>query len=115
MTSTAESSCLFCKIIKGDIPAQIVYQTESVTAFKDISPQAPVHYLVIPNQHTACVSETEDPLILQQVLSGARDLAQKESLTDYRLVVNNGAEAGQTVFHLHLHLLAGRPFTWPPG
>lgn len=111
----SDPNCLFCKIVNGEIPAATVYQDDTVTVFKDINPQAPIHYLVIPNTHTACVAETADGKIFQQVLGAARDIAQKESLTDYRLVINNGAGAGQTVFHLHLHLLAGRPLQWPPG
>jgi histidine triad (HIT) family protein len=111
----AEADCLFCKLINGDIPADVVLQTEHITAFNDINPQAPVHVLIISNTHTASHLETDDPTLLAQVMQGARQVAQQLGLTDYRLVMNNGAAAGQSVFHMHLHLLAGRPFTWPPG
>lgn len=109
------TDCLFCKIVAGEIPAEKVDQSESVTIFKDINPQAPIHYLLIPNTHIVSVAETEDPAIFAQVFQAARDIARKKNLSDYRLVTNIGAEAGQSVFHLHVHLLAGRPLTWPPG
>ncbi len=110
--------CLFCQIVSGHIPADIVYQDDEVTAFRDINPQAPTHILVIPNGHVASVSdvsETEDSELLGRVLLATRSIAKTEGLKDFRLVINNGAEAGQTVFHLHVHLLGGRPLSWPPG
>ncbi len=115
MTLANSSDCLFCKIINEDIPADIVYQNPKVTAFRDINPQAPTHILVIPNHHVDSVSQTEDSDTFSHVLSAAKTIAAQESLTDFRLVINNGAKAGQTVSHLHLHLLSGRPFSWPPG
>lgn len=109
------ADCLFCKIVAGEIPADKVLSTDRITVFRDISPQAPTHLLVIPNTHTPSVRETADSALLADVFAGARDAADTLGLEDYRLVVNNGAEAGQTVFHLHMHVLAGRPLDWPPG
>jgi histidine triad (HIT) family protein len=109
------SDCLFCKIIAGKIPASVEFQTERVTVFHDIHPQAPIHLLVIPNAHVENVSQTLDKAIFADVMAAAREIAAQMGLTDYRLVVNNGAGAGQSVFHLHMHLLAGRPLHWPPG
>ena len=111
--STAD--CLFCKIITGDIPSEKVLDTETVLAFKDINPVAPTHLLIIPKQHVASVSDTEDPQIFADVIAAAKNIAEQGNLKDFRLVNNNGAGAGQTVFHLHFHLIAGRKLTWPPG
>jgi histidine triad (HIT) family protein len=111
----AIESCLFCQIVSGEIPAQRVFQDDEVTAFYDVNPQAPVHVLIISNTHTPSHLETDDPTIYAQVLVGAKKVAQQLQLTDYRLVINNGAGAGQSVFHLHVHLMAGRPFGWPAG
>lgn len=110
-----DPDCLFCKIISGTIPAEKVLATDKVTAFRDINPQAPTHILVIPNTHTASVCKTEDAAIFADVLEGARQVARQENLNDFRLVVNNGPGAGQTVFHLHVHVLGGRDLGWPPG
>jgi histidine triad (HIT) family protein len=115
MSPVLDETCLFCKIIQSQIPADIVAKTETTTVFKDIHPQAPIHYLIIPNTHTSCVSETQEAAILSDVLTSARDVALAKGLEDYRLVINNGAGAGQTVFHLHMHLLSGRALGWPPG
>jgi histidine triad (HIT) family protein len=109
------TDCLFCKIIAGDIPCQKAAETEHILAFHDITPQAPTHVLVIHKQHSASLSDTPDSLLLGQWMAGVRDVAQKLNLTDYRVVINNGAQAGQSVFHLHAHILAGRPLEWPPG
>jgi histidine triad (HIT) family protein len=112
------SDCLFCKIASGDIPATIVHQDDELVAFRDISPQAPVHILLIPRKHVASINEAadEDRALLGRMLLTARDLATKEGVSDgYRLVNNCGASAGQSVFHIHLHLLGGRPMGWPPG
>lgn len=112
------TDCLFCRILAGEIPANRVHEGVlggNVIAFADINPQAPIHWLFIHNTHTASHSETADPQVYADLLAAAKTAAQAEGLSDYRLVINNGAEAGQSVFHLHLHLLAGRPFTWPPG
>jgi histidine triad (HIT) family protein len=114
-TNQTVADCLFCKIIRGEIPAKIVYQTPLVTVFEDIAPQAPVNLLIIANTHTASHLQTEDETIYQQLLSAAKNVATALNLQDYRLICNNGAGAGQSVFHLHVHLLAGRPLQWPPG
>jgi histidine triad (HIT) family protein len=108
---------IFTKIINKQIPAEIVYESESILAFKDINPQAPVHILIIPKTPTATLDETSDPVILGELLLTARNIAKEFKLNNsgYRVVINNGANAGQSVFHLHLHLLGGRDFLWPPG
>ncbi len=109
---------LFSKIIKREIPADIVYEDDLCLAFRDINPQAPVHILLIPKQEIAKVSDAteSDQSILGHLLLKAGDIAREQGYADtFRLVVNNGVGAGQTVFHLHVHLLAGRDFSWPPG
>jgi len=110
--------CIFCKIIAGDIPATLLYKDDDIIAFNDISPQAPTHILVIPLKHIAgpsALTEADQPLIGKLVEKGT-ELAAEVGLDDgYRLDMNNGEKAGQTVFHLHLHVLGGRVMTWPPG
>jgi histidine triad (HIT) family protein len=110
-------NCLFCRIARGEIPAAIVYQTEDVVAFRDIDPRAPTHVLIIPREHVASLDEAKDPRMLGELLLAAAEIARKEGLLPegYRTVVNTGAGAGQSVFHVHAHLLGGRKFTWPPG
>tara|TARA_B100001079_G_C16321647_1_gene474927 strand:- start:349 stop:687 length:339 start_codon:yes stop_codon:yes gene_type:complete len=111
------SENIFLKIINKEIPADIIFEDEYTIAFNDISPQAPVHILVIPKKEIKKLSESEetDKELLGHLMIAAKKIASDLKLNDYRLVVNNGAEAGQTVFHLHIHILAGRPFGWPPG
>lgn len=113
------TDCLFCKIVAKTIPAQLVLENEHVVAFKDIRPVAPTHALVIPKRHVVGVHEAtgEDVAVLGQVMLGARDAAEKLGLAEsgYRLVLNQGVDAGQSVFHLHCHVLGGRPLAWPPG
>jgi len=109
------TDCLFCKIIAGEIPSKKAAETENILAFHDITPQAPTHVLVIHKQHTTSLSDTADEALLGQWMAGVRDVAQQLNLSDYRVIVNNGAQAGQSVFHLHAHILAGRPLAWPPG
>ncbi len=112
------SDCLFCKIAAGEIPGERVWEDDRAVAFRDISPQAPTHVLIIPRRHLASLSEAEeaDAGLLGHLLDLARRLAVQEGIEPgYRVVINNGAPAGQSVFHLHLHLLGGRRFTWPPG
>ena len=110
---------LFQKIIDREIPAEIVYETEQVLAFKDVNPQAPVHVLVIPKKPIAKLSdaEDEDHHLLGELLHSAKIVASEMQLDEggYRVVINNGENACQTVFHLHLHILGGRGFSWPPG
>lgn len=112
------SDCLFCKIIAGDIPADKIYEDDDVLAFRDISPQAPSHFLVIPKKHIADlngIDEADDTLAGKIVRIGA-ELAKQEGLDGgYRVVFNNGSDAGQLVFHIHMHVLGGRQMNWPPG
>lgn len=109
---------IFTQIINRQIPADIVYEDAECLAFRDVNPQAPVHILVIPKQPLARLVEAgaDDQALLGRLLLTANQVAREQGVGDaFRLVVNNGAEAGQSVFHLHLHILGGRPFTWPPG
>ena len=110
-------SCLFCRIATGEIPADIVWQDDAVVAFRDIAPQAPTHILLITRDHHVTVGElaTADPALAAALMSAVATVAAQEGLSDYRLVFNSGAEAGQSVFHVHGHLLAGRSLSWPPG
>ena len=109
--------CLFCKIVSGEIPGEIVHTTERTVAFRDLNPQAPTHVLVVPRDHyeNAAAVAAGDPATAAELVTTASAVATAEGHDDYRLVFNTGADAGQTVFHAHLHLLAGRDFTWPPG
>jgi histidine triad (HIT) family protein len=111
------TDCLFCKIVDGKIPSKRVFEDERVLAFEDIAPKAPTHLLVIPKKHIAGLAHAsaEDAPLLGEVAVRAAAIARERGLEHYRLVVNNGEEAGQSVFHLHFHLLGGRPFRWPPG
>ena len=110
-------STLFEKIIQREIPAEIVYEDDQCLAFKDVNPQAPVHVLLIPKKPITGISAAhpEDQNMLGHLLLKTNEVAQKMGLTDYRLIVNNGEKAGQSVFHLHIHILGGRPLHWPPG
>jgi histidine triad (HIT) family protein len=112
------SDCLFCKIAAKQIPAKIVYEDHDVFAFEDIGPQAPTHILVCPRKHFVSLDEAsaEDQSVLGKLQLVAAELARKRNLLEgYRTVINTGRGAGQSVFHLHLHLLGGRAFHWPPG
>jgi histidine triad (HIT) family protein len=109
------ADCLFCAIAEGRIPSKVIAKNQDVTVFEDIQPQAPVHWLLIPNHHVASHGAVADDAIYAQLLAMAREITRQHQLDNYRLVINNGPEAGQSVFHLHLHLLAGRSFCWPPG
>jgi len=113
------SDCLFCKIAAGEIPCTEVFSNEKFIAFRDIAPQAPTHILVIPRSHIAGLSEFThaDQKLAGELMTIAVKIAAKEGLvpTGYRFVINNGADGGQTVAHLHLHILGGRALTWPPG
>jgi histidine triad (HIT) family protein len=111
-------SCLFCRIIAGELAATIVYRDDDVLAFRDAHPQAPTHILVIPTRHIASIADTQDndADLLGRLIIVAKQVAQTEKLSaGYRLVVNTGMQAGQSVFHLHVHLLGGRAMHWPPG
>lgn len=111
--------CLFCKIIKGEIPTNKAYEDDEVIAFHDLNPQAPVHLLVIPKKHIPTVGDLEDidVVVVGNMIKVAKELAKENEITGsgFRLIFNNNRDAGQEVFHLHLHLLGGRKFTWPPG
>jgi len=110
--------CIFCKIIEGEIPADTVYESENIVAFRDINPQAPNHILVVPRKHIANVDtlESGDGPLMGELLLTARKVAVKLGISNgYRLVVNNGSEGGQEIDHIHMHLLAGRKLAWPPG
>lgn len=115
----SEQDCLFCKIIAGDIPADIVYESDSAIAFRDINPQAPTHVLVIPRNHIATINDLDesDKDVVGSLYLAAKEIAAQEGIADegYRAVMNCNAGAGQTVFHIHLHVLGGRQLTWPPG
>jgi len=108
---------IFLKIINREIPADIIYEDDISIAFNDISPQAPTHILVIPKKEIQKISEADesDKELLGHLLLVAKKITDENNIKDFRLVVNNGTEAGQTVFHLHIHILAGRAFGWPPG
>jgi len=111
------NDCVFCSIVDGKIPATRVFENEDVIAFADLHPAAPVHILVIPRRHIATLDETadEDAMLLGKMLRAARAVARQSGLDDgYRVVMNVQAGAGQSVFHLHLHVLGGRTFAWPP-
>lgn len=109
--------CLFCRIVAKEIPAKIVAENEHCVAFRDINPQAPVHILVIPREHVASLNELKDHAIVGAMNAMAAHIAKSEGIAErgYRTVINTNSEAGQTVFHIHLHLLGGRRMSWPPG
>jgi len=109
--------CLFCKVVSGEVPADVVHEGDAVIAFRDINPQAPTHVLVVPRVHHPDVATlaAADPAVLAELVLVGRQVATAEGHDDYRLVFNTGAGAGQSVFHVHGHVLAGRPLSWPPG
>ncbi|MCG6937229.1 MAG: histidine triad nucleotide-binding protein [Gammaproteobacteria bacterium] len=113
------TDCLFCKIRDGDIPADIVYQDDAVVAFNDVNPVAPVHVLLIPKKHISTVNDVsaKEEAIMGKLFSAAKNIAEQLGVSDdgYRLVVNCNANAGQVIFHIHMHMLAGRNMGWPPG
>jgi histidine triad (HIT) family protein len=115
----ADSNCIFCKIVAGEIPADIVHRDETCTAFRDRTPAAPTHVLVVPNKHIVSLNELQDAdagsIGRLFVVAAAIAKDQKIDASGYRVVVNTGQEGGQSVFHLHVHLLGGRPMQWPPG
>lgn len=115
----SDANCLFCKIVRGEIPAKKVHDGEDAVAFEDINPQAPTHILVIPRRHIPRLADltAADAETIGKVVVRASEIAREQGLEEdgYRIVVNNGEGAGQTVFHIHVHLLGGRAFRWPPG
>lgn len=118
-TSDYQSWCIFCRIVHDEAPAEILYQDDLVTAFRDIHPQAPSHVQIVPNRHipTIAVVTPDDAEMLSRLIAVANQLAVKEGIdrAGYRLVINHGPQAGQSVSHLHLHLMGGRLMGWPPG
>jgi histidine triad (HIT) family protein len=111
------SDCLFCKIVSGAIPANKVAESDKCLAFRDIGPKAPTHILVIPKEHVASINDLADTSVMADMTAMAKEIAAKEGIAEsgFRLVVNTGAGGGQTVFHLHMHVLGGRQMKWPPG
>lgn len=111
------NDCLFCKIVAREIPATVVDETPGCLAFRDVNPATPVHILVIPKKHITSLVEADDPQLMGEMLDFIRRLAEREGLAEsgYRTVINTGADGGQSVFHLHAHLLGGRKLKWPPG
>ncbi|MFR0352521.1 HIT domain-containing protein [Streptomyces sediminimaris] len=117
MPGEPQDDCLFCKIVEGHVPATIVRETPTTVAFRDINPQAPTHVLVIPKAHyaNAAVLAAADPALAADLLREAQEVADEDKLESYRVVFNTGTGAGQTVFHVHAHILGGRGLQWPPG
>ena len=115
----SDENCLFCKIVKGEIPADIVYESETAVAFRDINAKAPTHVLVIPRKHISTINdlEMEDETTVGSLYTAAREIAAEEGIAEdgYRVVMNCNEAAGQSVFHIHLHVLGGRSLSWPPG
>ena len=115
----SNTDCLFCKIVAGEIDADIVYQSDRTVAFRDLNPQAPTHVLIVPRRHISTINDIAetDAAEIGQLFLVAKEIAAQEGLSEpgYRVTMNCNAAAGQTVFHLHLHLLGGRQFSWPPG
>ena len=111
------SSCIFCRIVRGELDSDVVQEDDRAIAFRDVNPQAPTHILVIPKEHIPSLAEAsgEQGDLLGHLLLMARQIARAQGLDAFRVIINDGAGAGQTVFHLHVHLLAGRMFSWPPG
>lgn len=113
------SDCLFCKINNGEIPAEILYQDDEVSVFRDVSPQAPVHFLVIPKKHISTLNDlqSDDAMVIGKMMLTAKMVASDLGVSEsgYRTVMNCNSDGGQTVYHIHLHVLAGRQLEWPPG
>jgi len=115
---TTDPNCLFCRIVAGEIPATVVREDEATVAFRDINPQAPTHVVVVPREHYADAGmlASSDPALAGAVMAAAADVASAEGIAEgYRLVFNTGPDAGQTVLHVHCHVLGGRTMAWPPG
>ena len=119
MTTDQDPECIFCKIVAGQMPATVVYKNDQVTAFRDLNPQLPLHVLVVPNRHVANTEalEPDHDALVGAVVRAAREIARQEGVAErgYRLVFNTGGDALNTVPHLHMHMLAGRAMSWPPG
>jgi histidine triad (HIT) family protein len=115
----SEENCLFCKILNGEIPADIVYESDTAIAFRDINAKAPTHVLVIPRKHISTMNdiEVDDETVIGSLYTAAREIAAQDGIAEdgYRTVMNCNESAGQTVFHIHLHVMGGRQMAWPPG
>jgi histidine triad (HIT) family protein len=109
------NNCIFCKIATGLAPSNLIYEDDLAVAFKDTHPQAPVHALIIPKDHYDSLKEIKDEALIGRLFTVAKKVAEKLGVTDYRIVINTGPKSGQTVYHLHIHLLGGRYMIWPPG
>lgn len=109
------TDCIFCKIANHQILTNPVFENDRVIAFNDLNPQAPVHILVIPKQHSESLKDVENLDIFKDLFEAVKQIVKENNITDFRTVINTGTEAGQSVFHLHIHILAGRPLLWPPG
>ncbi len=109
------TDCIFCKIANGEIPSKFIYEDEKVVAFNDLNPQSPVHFLVIPKKHYASLNEIDTKEAFGDIFSAIPKITEKLGIKEYRTVVNTGESAGQTVFHIHVHVMAGRKFNWPAG
>ena len=108
-------NCIFCKIANGQIPTDFVYESKNVVVFKDINPQAPVHLLVVPKVHIETLNDLNDKELSAELFCAIKEAAKKLEISEYRTVINTGKTAGQEVFHLHIHVMAGRDFSWPAG
>lgn len=108
-------SCIFCKIANGQIPSDFVYETKRVVVFKDINPQAPTHLLVVPKEHIETLNDLNDKDLTAELFEALKAAVKKLGISEYRTVINTGKGAGQEVFHLHIHVMAGRSFSWPAG
>ncbi len=108
-------NCIFCKIANKEIPSNFLYEDEYTVAFNDLNPQAPTHILVIPKKHFASLNELDDEKVMSALFKAVQNVTNKLGIKEYRTVINTGESAGQTVFHIHIHILAGRPLKWPPG
>ena len=119
MTSPSAGDCLFCRIVRKEVPAKILFESERVLAFEDIRPKAPVHVLVIPKDHFASLNDAPDgaEALLGEILFRAREIARERGIGEsgYRIVLNTARDSGQEVFHIHFHILGGRRLAWPPG
>ena len=107
--------CIFCKIANKEIPSSFVYEDEHTIAFNDLNPQAPTHILVIPKEHYASLNELDNEQVMSALFTAVKNVTKQLNIKEYRTVINTGESAGQTVFHMHIHILAGRPLKWPPG
>jgi len=109
------TDCIFCKIANKEISTNLIYEDENVVAFNDLAPQAPTHFLIIPKKHYASLNEIDSNEAFAYIFSAIPKITKKLGISEYRTVINTGAEAGQTVFHIHVHVMSGRKFNWPAG